>query len=261
MLPPRRYQYQACSRRVTSCLNNQPYHLVTEDAEREAAGLGPIYRAQRYAQAGSVGIKFNLTGPLEERTMKIQYPVPAISSSLLTLEVAADSLKFIQNYSPGKVCISAMTGGTYEGILLAVQYKAAQNSQSTFACSAELLASCQPTFLFTSASGDCSGVLQILSAQVCNSARTVCDSVAALNSASMAMIEVKNTGTLTASYITTLDNCTYPTIPVAAQSLSLAAKETASIWFEVLLQHILFRLCPTGGHSRNRVILQAVNER
>ena len=82
-------------------------------------------------------------------------------------------------------------------------------------------------------------VFQILSAQVCNSAKTVCDSVAALNSASRAMIEVKNVGFLAASYTTTLDNCTYPIIPVAAQSLSLASNETAEVRFEVLCRILL----------------------
>ena len=78
-------------------------------------------------------------------------------------------------------------------------------------------------------------VFQILSAKVCNSAMTVCDSVAALNSASRAMIEVKNVGFLASSYMVTLDNCTYPIIPVAAKSLALTSNETAEVWFEVLL--------------------------
>jgi Male gamete fusion factor len=109
MLLCHRYQNQGCSRKIGSCLDNQPYHLVTTDADRVAKGLEPIYGAQRYAQTGDVGLQLNLTGPVQERTVKIKYPVPSISSSLMTLEVAADSLKFIQNYSPGQVrCIAAL---------------------------------------------------------------------------------------------------------------------------------------------------------
>lgn len=85
---------------------------MTEDNDREANGLEPIHKAQRYSQVGSVSLAFNLTGPVEERTMKIKYPIPSISSSLITLEVAADSFKFIQNYSPGEVCIFAVAHQT-----------------------------------------------------------------------------------------------------------------------------------------------------
>lgn len=52
----------------------------------------------------------------------------------------------------------------------------------------------------------------------------------------MAMIDVKNIGTLPASYITTLHSCTYPITPVPAQSLSLGPKDSTEIWFEVLLR-------------------------
>ena len=103
----RRYHTEKCSRRVATCLDNQPYHLVTEDSDREAMGWEPKYRANRYSQVGVVSLAFNLTGPVEDRWMKIKYPVPAISSSIMTLEVAADSLTFIQNYSPGQVCTFA----------------------------------------------------------------------------------------------------------------------------------------------------------
>lgn len=78
---------------------------MTEDDNRVAMGQEPKYLANRYSQVGTVSLALNLTGPVEERTMEIKYPVPAISSSLITLEVAADSLKFAQNYSPGEVCI------------------------------------------------------------------------------------------------------------------------------------------------------------
>lgn len=43
--------------------------------------------------------------PIGQRTLDLEFPVASISSSLLSLEVAADSLKFVQNYSPGKVSI------------------------------------------------------------------------------------------------------------------------------------------------------------
>lgn len=99
------YRYQGgCGKTVEACLDNQPYHLVTEDSTRASDGLEPLHMAQRYSQLGDVGFQFQLTGPVEDRTIKIKYDVPSIQSSVLSLEFSADSLKFIEKVPPGEVC-------------------------------------------------------------------------------------------------------------------------------------------------------------
>lgn len=75
--------------------------------------------------------------------------------------------------------------------------------------------------------------MQIVSVRVCNAARTVCDSVAALNSAALVMVVVRNTGAVAAEYTLSFGNCSHPTQPVPAQSLTLDASETAEVRFEV----------------------------
>jgi FtsH-binding integral membrane protein len=77
-------------------------------------------------------------------------------------------------------------------------------------------------------------VLQIVTTDVCNSARTVCKSVASLSSPSKAVVEVKNVGVLTGSFTVSLGSCTYPIVAVSSQSVVLAASATTGVVFEVL---------------------------
>jgi hypothetical protein len=93
---------------MASCLDNQPYHLLNIDNDREAKGLQPLYLSQRYAQVGGMILWLNWTAPAGQRTPTLKYNVPSISSSIVTLEVAADSFTFVQNFSPGQVrCYAA----------------------------------------------------------------------------------------------------------------------------------------------------------
>ena len=59
--------------------------------------------------------------------------------------------------------------------------------------------------------------MQVVSTQMCNSGRTLCNSTAALIGPSTAVVEMKNTGTLSAWFTNTLDDCTHPIIPVPSQ--------------------------------------------
>jgi hypothetical protein len=77
-------------------------------------------------------------------------------------------------------------------------------------------------------------VLQMVSTSVCNSARTVCNSIAALSSPSKAVVQVKNTGILTGSFTISLGSCTHPMLPVPPQTVTVAATETKVVLFEVL---------------------------
>lgn len=71
-----------------------------------------------------------------------------------------------------------------------------------------------------------------MSARVCNLDGTVCDVAVALNSALLVTIVGKNIGAIAASYTLTLGNCSYPSQPVPAQSLSLAPDAEQALVFE-----------------------------
>lgn len=75
--------------------------------------------------------------------------------------------------------------------------------------------------------------MQVVSARVCNAAGTVCDSVAALNSAALVTLVVRNTGAVPASYTVSFGLCSHPAQPVPAQALAIDAGETAQTVFEV----------------------------
>ena len=60
-------------------------------------------------------------------------------------------------------------------------------------------------------------VMQVVSTQMCNSGRTLCNSTAALIGPSTVVVEVRNLGTLSAWFTHTLDDCTHPIIPVPSQ--------------------------------------------
>lgn len=77
--------------------------------------------------------------------------------------------------------------------------------------------------------------MQLVSARICNLAGTVCDTVAALNSAALVTVVGENIGALDADYTVSLGNCTYPTQPIAAQSVALSPGEQKSLAFEVRL--------------------------
>lgn len=95
-----RYQtMHPCSNAAGTCLANQPYHLITEDSDRASNGLEPLHLAQRYSQVGTVRLDRNLNAS----TVHLEYSVPSISSSMLKVEVAADSLNFITRSPPGEV--------------------------------------------------------------------------------------------------------------------------------------------------------------
>ena len=75
---------------------------------------------------------------------------------------------------------------------------------------------------------------------MCNEERTLCNSTAALIGPSTAVVEVKNSGTLAATFTSTLDGCSHPIAPVASQSLTLAPNAATEVLFEVLSQLSIF---------------------
>jgi hypothetical protein len=90
-------------------------------------------------------------------------------------------------------------------------------------------------------------VLQILATQVCDFDRIVCNSQAALNSTSKAVIQIQNTGTERASFSTSLGGCSYPVVPVSAQNIILSANGTGEVVFEVSLRQGMMLSCKCSG--------------
>jgi hypothetical protein len=84
--------------------------------------------------------------------------------------------------------------------------------------------------------------VQIVSAQVCDVDRTVCVGEVIASNPSRAIIEVKNKGTMAAPFNISLHDCSYPVIPVPAQTLNLSANGTAEVIFEVLDPNALLLL-------------------
>ena len=75
--------------------------------------------------------------------------------------------------------------------------------------------------------------LQIVSTQVCNAVRTLCNSVAATEGPSSLVATIKNAGTQPASLTATLGSCTHSNVTVPSQPLSLAPNQTSEAVFEV----------------------------
>lgn len=114
-------------------------------------------------------------------------------------------------------------------------------------------------------------VMQVVSTQMCNSGRTLCNSTAALIGPSAAVVEVKNLGTLSAWFTHTLDNCTHPIIPVPQAELLLDPDDPTEVVFEVLLTATSVPACcrvvfccsvhasPSGTHRQVAVCINVVS--
>lgn len=99
-----RYQSEKCSRSTGACLDNQIFHLKQKDASRIAAGLQPQYLVSRYLRGGSNTLHLNSSATRSMDRVQLMLPVDQVSTSIVTLEVAADALKYIENSAPGQVC-------------------------------------------------------------------------------------------------------------------------------------------------------------
>jgi hypothetical protein len=76
-------------------------------------------------------------------------------------------------------------------------------------------------------------MMQLVDARVCSLDGRVCDSVAALNSAALVAVVAKNSGAIPSRYTVSVGNCSYPTQPAPAQTLSLAPLQETKLVFQV----------------------------
>jgi hypothetical protein len=91
-----RLQANGCEAQPNACLQNQIEDYYQQDVARVAKGQNPIYSTAAYGN-------FVLdTGNSTSANYNLLYYITG-GSSLLTIEINADSLKFISNVSPGKI--------------------------------------------------------------------------------------------------------------------------------------------------------------
>lgn len=107
-----RYQGDACNKPLGSCLSNQIYDLGVQDSARIASGMPPLYNITRYgggwantqqltSSAPGNGYS-NVTGSTGAGLV-LRLPLAGVRTSLVTLEVSADSLQLVTNLAPGKI--------------------------------------------------------------------------------------------------------------------------------------------------------------
>lgn len=101
--PVCRFQSDKCSRTTGSCLDNQIFHLKQKDEARMASGLLPQFLLSRYLRGGSNTLRINGSAEQAMDRVQLELPVDQISTSIITLEVVADSFTFVENSSPGEV--------------------------------------------------------------------------------------------------------------------------------------------------------------
>ena len=93
-----RFQAGGCGRVVGACLGSQIGQLAAADDARMKQGLDPLYYVARYLPKGA-----NNTIRAAGGQYSLALPVMQIQSSIVTVEVAADSVRFTVNAAPGKV--------------------------------------------------------------------------------------------------------------------------------------------------------------
>ncbi|KAL3681912.1 hypothetical protein R1sor_024868 [Riccia sorocarpa] len=85
-----RYQTDGCDRRSQTCLANQLADFKNEDMQRRKDGLRPFYSVVQYGNA-----------IYDSEALKVQ--APDTMTSVITVEMAADNIRFLTNRSPGKI--------------------------------------------------------------------------------------------------------------------------------------------------------------
>ena len=77
-------------------------------------------------------------------------------------------------------------------------------------------------------------LLQITSAELCNTERAGCNSTVTFTSMPTAFVDVRNIGTVAGVSMVTIANCSYPILPVPSQYPTLAASQSTKLLYQVL---------------------------
>lgn len=76
--------------------------------------------------------------------------------------------------------------------------------------------------------------VQVVSAEVCNSARTLCNSIAPVRNPSLAVLQVNNTGARDSTFTVTMESCDHPVVAAGPKTLSLTPGEVTDVVLQVL---------------------------
>lgn len=85
------------SRAPQACLGNQLRDLYRTDQRRIEAGSTPLYLLSQYAYGNQSSVSST------SAIFRLDLPLPYSGASILRMEVAADSLRFITNTAPGQI--------------------------------------------------------------------------------------------------------------------------------------------------------------
>ncbi|GBF95275.1 hypothetical protein Rsub_08306 [Raphidocelis subcapitata] len=97
--PAFRNQPNGCARAPNTCLRGQLADLYEEDLARIRAGVTPLYSVRQF----SYGTGSSLARAPGSGDIALALPVSSRRSSLITIEVAADSMRFVTNAAPGRI--------------------------------------------------------------------------------------------------------------------------------------------------------------
>jgi hypothetical protein len=97
-----RNQNNACGTTAGTCLANQPHDLYTADQAARARGVKGQYFASNFGQL-SVNQFSATAGALDPTVQYLAYIDQQLSNSIVTLQLAADSIQFITNRASGVI--------------------------------------------------------------------------------------------------------------------------------------------------------------
>ncbi|BBN20540.1 hypothetical protein MPTK1_Vg00525 [Marchantia polymorpha subsp. ruderalis] len=96
-----RYQYGACVQQPQSCLANQLKTFREEDARLKRQRQMPIYSLSQYGQINTEHVI-----PGNPIKLRLNIKSNQVLTSVVTLEVVADGIRYFVNRSPGKIITS-----------------------------------------------------------------------------------------------------------------------------------------------------------
>lgn len=99
-----RNQAGGCGRAPGSCLRGQLADLLEADEARAAQGMAPLYSVKQFSHGASSG----LSRAPGSGDVAFALPLASRRSSVVTVEVAADSARFVTNASPGRLTAARM---------------------------------------------------------------------------------------------------------------------------------------------------------
>ena len=102
-----RDQPSKCSQPAGTCLANQLTDIVNADAARMAAGNVPVQNLAALA-VGQPQLHNALPGAPSPTLKRLALPSSQLRNSIVVLTLSADSIRFVVNYSPGRIVSASL---------------------------------------------------------------------------------------------------------------------------------------------------------